>query len=235
MQKFELAMLLIFILSSIILKISQPFYSKLFLSSVTFSSSLFCFLTHRKFKKGIEAKIWLLLGTGVLIWGIWKLFWLLEKKIFSHLFHILGYFPIIFSMLYYFSSIPMPLKKRTIFISTLISLIYGLSSLFLFIFPALIYTSNYNGIIISASYLFLDVYLIFGSLLLIEAFRGGSLSKVWLLISIAFIFAGIANTLFSYAQLGNFYIQNYESFLRLIGYFFLIYASLHERFFMERS
>ena len=78
-----------------------------------------------------------------------------------------------------------------------------------------------------------DVFLIFGGLVLFEMFKGGKLSKVWLLLSLAFISTAIADTLFSYFDWNGLYElgspYDWIDFLWILSYLLFIYAAWYEK------
>ncbi len=246
MEKFEIAIIFLFLLfvSFYFLGIEKSIktiFSDIFFFSLAFAASYFCFSNYKKFGKSLEGKTWFLLGAGVFFWGFGELIWAYYEIIkevypfpsFADFFYIIGYFPMILATFYYFSYIKFPFKIRKIYLAALVSIIYGLLSLFFVLLP--LATSNLSLLekSILIAYPVLDVYLIFSALLLVEAFRGGALSRVWFIISLAFLFTGIADTLFSYFSWNGLYElgppYSYIDFLWIGGYLCFIHASIYER------
>jgi len=221
-------------------------FADIFFFSTAFLASFLSFSNYAKFGKSLEGKCWMLLGTGLFLWGVGELFWAWYELIEGiypfpspgDIYYTLGYFPIILATLYYFSYIQVPLKKRKIYLATLISLAYGLISFFFVLYPIIISDIGLKEKVFLFIYPFLDVYLIFGGLLLVEAFRGGALSRVWLIISLAFLFTGFADTIFSYLDWNGLYElgspYDHVDFLWIAGYLLFVYAPIYERIAFSR-
>ncbi|MEM5790977.1 MAG: hypothetical protein QXP77_02935 [Candidatus Aenigmatarchaeota archaeon] len=251
MEKFEIAIVLLFLVfvSFYFLGFEEEIkrsFSDIFFFSIAFLASFFCFFNYKKFGKSLEGRTWFLLGIGVFFWGLAELIWAYYEIIkevypfpsFADVFYVIGYFPMILTTLYYFSYIHLPLKSRKIYLVTLVSLVYGLFSLFFVILPVVTSEITLTEKSVLITYILLDVYLIFSALLLVEAFRGGALSKVWFVISLAFLFTGIADTIYSYLNLKGLYElgspYDYVDFLWIAGYLCLIHASIYERISIEK-
>jgi len=221
-------------------------FADIFFFLIAFLASFLCFSNYTKFGKSLEGKCWMLLGIGLFLWGVGELFWAwyeLVEEIYpfpspADVYYTLGYFPMILATLYYFSYIQVPLKTRKICLATLLSLIYGLVSFCLVLHPILVSEIRVVEKFFLLVYPFLDVYLIFGGLLLVEAFRGGALSRVWLIISLAFLFTGFADTIFSYLDWNGLYElgspYDYVDFLWIAGYLSFVYAPIYERIALRR-
>lgn len=251
MKKFEVAIILLFLVfvSFYFLGFEEGIkrsFLDIFFFFIAFLASFFCFLNYKKFGKSLDGRTWLLLGIGIFFWGLAELIWAYHEIVkevypfpsFADIFYVTGYFPMILATLYYFSYIHLPLKTRKIYLVTSVSLVYGLLSLFSTIFPIAISDMALIEKVILITYILLDVYLIFSALLLVEAFRGGALSRVWFVISLAFLFTGIADTIYSYLNLKGLYElgspYNYIDFLWIAGYLCFIHASIYERISIEK-
>ncbi len=251
MEKFEIVIILLFLLFASFYflefeKSIRTIFSNIFFFSLAFIASYSCFLNFKKFGKSLEGRVWFLLGAGTFFWGFGELIWAyyeVIKEVYpfpspADIFYIVGYFPMILATFHYFSYVSFPLKTRKIYLAALVSLLYGLLSLFFVLFPIAISNLNLLEKSILMTYPILDVYLIFSGLLLVEAFRGGALSRVWFVISLAFLFTGVADTLFSYLDWNGLYKlgspYDYIDFLWIAGYLCFIYASTYERIAVER-
>ncbi|RLI98770.1 MAG: hypothetical protein DRP00_01280 [Candidatus Aenigmatarchaeota archaeon] len=221
-------------------------FADIFFFLIAFLASFLCFSNYLKFGKSLEGKCWMLLGIGLFLWGVGELFWAwyeLVEKIYpfpsiGDIYYTLGYLSMILATLYYFSYIQIPLKTRKIYLVALVSLAYGLASFFFVLYPIIISDLSLVEKTFLLIYPFLDVYLIFCGLLLVEAFRGGALSRVWLIISLAFLFTGFADTIFSYLDWNGLYElgspYDYVDFLWIAGYLLFVYAPIYERIALRR-
>ncbi len=217
-------------------------FADAFFAVIAFVAAIFCFSTFKIYgKNSLEGKVWLMLTLGFIFWcggeSLWAYYELVEG-IYpfpspADIFYLLGYVPLCLAVFYSFYFMKVPFKRRKVGIALTLTIAYAALSGIFVLYPIAVSQESLFEKAVLLMYPLADIFLIFGASLLVEVFRGGGLSKTWLIISLAFLATGIADTLFSYLDWNGLYElgspYDYIDFLWIFSYLLFIFGAYHER------
>ncbi len=177
--------------------------------------ALLCSLTALHLTRGYGLKstlgiLFFIFFTGLFLWFIGELAWTLYVLWFSieipfpsiaDVFYLAGYIPLFMGLFIYLNIFKIALSKRIVLCSFLAGFIVATVAGFYIIPEAFFSSVDVITAFLSTAYPLLDTILIVVALMTLSVFIGGKLQTSWLMISIGFIFIGIADLTYYHADL----------------------------------
>ncbi|MCD6547272.1 MAG: hypothetical protein J7K22_01820 [Nanoarchaeota archaeon] len=163
-----------------------------------------------------EGKVWLFLLIGMVLWLVGEAIWFYYETILdvypfpsvADISFLLGYVFVLIGLFVEYNNVVKQIANKK-YLLPLFTLLLSFAILYkILIYPIAISDYEILSKIVSLGYPIFDLFLIFGSLLFVECFRGAKLSKTWMLLLTGFALTAIADIVFSYLD----WYELYESF-----------------------